>query len=92
MFEFDLFDIFVGVFHNLLGSFFWAFILFLTVMPIWFKTKSFGPTFMVFMFLAIVFDRFLPMGEIRVIIFFGVVFGILYTLYRVFVKKISKWS
>jgi len=77
---------------NLIGDYFWAFMLFITVIAVYLRTRSFGPAFLTMMIGSSILNVVLPGGPFRTIIFFSVVFGIMYTFYRIFVRKASPWS
>ncbi len=81
----------IGPYVNLLGNWFWVIIMFLAVGAVYLRTRSFGPTFLVLLVGSSILNAFIPGGEIRAMLFFAVVFGILYTFFRLLVHRAGAW-
>ena len=81
----DPVDWMLGVWLNLMGNWFWAFLLFLAVSAIYIRTRSFGPTFLSLVVGGLVLYPALPGGIFDTLMFFAVVIGITYVAYRVLV-------
>ena len=82
----------IGPYTQLLGDFFWVFMLFLPVVAVYLRTRSFGPTFLLLLVGSSVLNAFVPGGAVRTMLFFAVALGIAYTFYRLFVRKTGPWS
>lgn len=86
-------DVFVwtlGPYTDLLGGWFWAMLLFITVTAIYIRTRSIGPAYLFFVIGAAFFQAVLPGGPFDTLLFFAVVFGVVYTVYRVLVKRVRR--
>lgn len=75
-------DFLIGAYTQVVGLYFWVFILFLTVGAVYVRTRSFGPTYMVLAVGAIILEAVLPGGPIHGLVFFSIVIGITYSAYR----------
>lgn len=82
MVDFPLTDFLIGGYTELIGSHFWAFLLFLMVGAVYARTRSFGPTYMVMAVGAFILRAAMPGGVIDGILFFSVVTGIAWSAYH----------
>lgn len=80
-------EIFTYAYTHLMGlEWFFAFWVVLMVSAIYIQTRSFGPTFMVFIVCVLALGAALPGGPFNIIFFFAVTIGITYVAYRFFVE------
>jgi len=84
---FPLEDVLIGAYTQLIGPYFWAFMLFLAVAAVYTRTRSFGPTYMVMAVGALLLETVLPGGVIHAIMGFTVVVGIVYSGYKFLVGR-----
>jgi len=83
--------IFTYAYTHLMGlEWFFAFWVFLMVATIYYQTRSFGPTFMVFIVCFLALRAALPGGPFSILIFFAATVGITYVAYSFFVETEKK--